>query len=91
MIKRIAVGIVGLAILVLIVLVVMAWESDISPQSPPATDAFSQAQIDRGQVLAGIGNCQKCHTTDPDQPYAGGVDFKTAFVTLYTTNITPDP
>lgn len=91
MIKRIVVGILGLIILVLIVLLLLAWEGSIAPQSTPSADDFSQEQIDRGQVLAGIGNCQSCHTTDPDQPYAGGLPFETEFGTLYSTNITPDP
>lgn len=91
MIKRIAVGIVGLVIVVFIVLLLLAWESDIAPQSPPGAEAFSQERIDRGRVLAGVGNCQSCHTTDTDRPYAGGLAFETGFGTLYSTNITPDP
>ncbi|WP_396586363.1 c-type cytochrome [Bermanella sp. R86510] len=90
MIKRIAVGIVGLAILIFIILFALAWESNLDPQSPPPADAFSQEQVDRGRVLAGIGNCQSCHTINPDQPYAGGLAFATDFGTLYSTNITPD-
>jgi len=90
-IKRIVVGIVGLIILGFIVLLLLAWEGGIERQSPPSADSFSQEQIDRGQVMAGIGNCQSCHTTDPDQPYAGGLAFETEFGTLYSTNITPDP
>ncbi len=91
MIKRIAVGIVGLVIVVFIVLLLLAWESDIAPQSPPGAESFSQERIDRGRVLAGVGNCQSCHTTNADQPYAGGLAFETGFGTLYSTNITPDP
>lgn len=91
MIKRIVIGIIALVILVFIVLFLLAWESTIAPQPPPGADAFSREQVDRGQVLAGIGNCQKCHTTDSGQLYAGGVDFKTGFGALYSTNITPDP
>ncbi|GGY71059.1 cytochrome c [Marinobacter zhanjiangensis] len=91
MIKKILMGIVGLAVLVLAVFLVIAWESSVDPVDPPASDQFSQQQIDRGEVISGLGNCQTCHTTDPEQPYAGGLAMPTPFGTIYTTNITPDP
>lgn len=90
MIKRILVGIIGLSILTFVILIMLAWEEEIEPQSPPLANAFSQEQIDRGRIVAGIANCQSCHTINPDQPYAGGLAFKTDFGTLYSTNITPD-
>ncbi|WP_328188306.1 cytochrome c [Marinobacter sp. OP 3.4] len=91
MIKKILMGIIGLAVVVLAVFLVIAWESSIDPVDPPASDQFGQEQIDRGEVLAGLGNCQTCHTTDPAQPFAGGLAMPTPFGTIYSTNITPDP
>lgn len=91
MIKKILMGIIGLAILVLALFLIIAWESSMDPVEPPTDDQFSQEQIDRGEVIAGLGNCQTCHTTDPEQPYAGGLAMPTPFGTIYSTNITPDP
>ncbi|MFC4260283.1 cytochrome c [Marinobacter lacisalsi] len=91
MIKKILMGIIGLAVLVLAVFLIIAWESSMDPVDPPADDQFSQEQIDRGEVIAGLGNCQTCHTTDPEQPYAGGLAMPTPFGTIYSTNISPDP
>lgn len=91
MIKKILMGIIGLAVLVLALFLIIAWESSMDPVDPPADDQFSQEQIDRGEVIAGLGNCQTCHTTDPDQPYAGGLAMPTPFGTIHSTNITPDP
>ena len=91
MIKKVLMGMIGLAVLVLALFLVIAWESSIDPVDAPVSDQFSQEQIDRGRVLAGLGNCQTCHTTNPDQPYAGGLAMPTPFGTIYSTNITPDP
>ena len=51
---------------------------------------LNTASIERGQNLVAVGNCAGCHTSDSDQPYAGGYPFKTPFGTIYSTNITPD-
>ncbi|WP_323751085.1 cytochrome c [Marinobacter sp.] len=91
MLKKILGGLIALGALVLAIFLFIAWESSIDPISPPAPDSFSQEQITRGELLAGLGNCQTCHTTDPDQPLAGGRAMPTPFGTLYSTNITPDP
>ena len=48
------------------------------------------ASMERGEYLAGIGNCAACHTTPGGAKFAGGVKFKTPFGVLYSTNITPD-
>ena len=88
--KRFLLGFIGLAILAIAALVALAWESALPEQSPPSVEQFSQAEIERGRVLAGIGNCGSCHTTDPERPYAGGLAMPTPFGTLYTTNISPD-
>lgn len=91
MIKRIATGIVALVVLLLISMLTLAWESPIAQQPVPAEGTFSQHQIDKGRTIAGLGNCQSCHTVDPGRPYAGGRAFPTPFGTLYATNITPHP
>jgi len=89
--KRLLFGFVGLVILVVAALVALAWEPALPEQGPPSPEQFSQADIERGRMLAGIGNCASCHTSDPERPYAGGRAMPTPFGTLYTTNISPDP
>lgn len=90
--KRLLVGLIGLLVLVLLGLMLLAWESALPEQSPPSAGQFNQSDIERGRVLAGIGNCASCHTTDPERPYAGGRAMPTSFFgTLYSTNISPDP
>lgn len=47
--------------------------------------------VDRGRYLAAAGNCLSCHVREGGEPFAGGRAFATAFGTIYSTNITPDP
>ena len=44
-----------------------------------------------GEYLARAGDCVACHTARGGEPFAGGLDMKTPFGTIYTPNITPDP
>lgn len=62
----------------------------IAPIAKPDARLFSADVIQRGAVLAAIGDCIVCHTTDGGVPYAGGRALPTPFGTLYATNITPD-
>ncbi|HEX2336647.1 MAG TPA: cytochrome c [Hyphomicrobiaceae bacterium] len=55
------------------------------------TASFDAALVAKGADLAMIGNCNVCHTSDDDMPYAGGRPLQTPFGTIYATNITPDP
>lgn len=91
MVKKTLIGTIGLGILVLALFLIIAWEPSIDAVEPPGSGQFSQDQIDRGEVLAGLGNCQTCHTTDSGESFAGGLPIPTPFGTIYTTNITPDP
>lgn len=89
--KRILAIIVGIGVLTLGGLIIYAWQSAIPNVPVPQASQFNQAEISRGKVLAGIGNCSTCHTNDPSRPYAGGLAIPTPFGTLFTPNITPDP
>jgi nicotinate dehydrogenase subunit B len=51
---------------------------------------YSQSTIERGRVLAALGDCAVCHTAPGGAPNAGGRAMDTPFGTLYTTNLTPD-
>ncbi len=57
---------------------------------PPRRNAFKPELIERGEVLATLGDCAVCHTKQGGQPYAGGVGLETPFGTIKSTNITPD-
>ncbi|MEH6800636.1 MAG: cytochrome c [Halopseudomonas sabulinigri] len=46
--------------------------------------------IERGKYLATAADCVACHTTPEGKPFAGGVEFKLPFGSLYSPNITPD-
>ena len=67
----------------------LGWRSTIAPVSFSAP-VYSQSTIERGRVLASIGDCAVCHTAPGGAPNAGGRAMETPFGTLYTTNLTPD-
>ena len=67
----------------------LGWRSAIAPVSLTAP-VYSQSTIDRGRVLAALGDCAVCHTAPGGAPNAGGRAMDTPFGTLYTTNLTPD-
>lgn len=67
----------------------LGWRSAIAPVSLSAP-VYSQATIERGRVLAALGDCAVCHTAPGGAPNAGGRAMQTPFGTLYTTNLTPD-
>ena len=68
-----------------------AFKPAIDPIEPPKRTAFDQALIEKGAVLASVGNCTACHTKPGGKSFAGGLAVPTPFGTLYSTNITPDP
>lgn len=47
-------------------------------------------QVEKGRYLATVGDCTACHTSDPQKPFAGGVEISTPFGKLVGANITPD-
>ncbi|PSM15824.1 aldehyde dehydrogenase [Nitratireductor sp. StC3] len=62
----------------------------IVPIARPDPSIYSQATIERGEMLAGLGACAVCHTLPGGAWLAGGVALPTPFGTVMTTNITPD-
>jgi nicotinate dehydrogenase subunit B len=62
----------------------------IAPIAPPDVALFSMTAIERGRVLAAIGDCAVCHTEPGGTPMAGGLRLQTEFGTIVSTNITPD-
>nr|WP_246504886.1 c-type cytochrome [Microvirga antarctica] len=69
----------------------LSWRSAIAPVARPSPAGFAPDLVARGEVLAGAGYCATCHTAQGGKPYAGGYPMRTAFGTIYSTNITPDP
>lgn len=46
--------------------------------------------VARGRYLSVAGNCTACHSAVGGEFMAGGVEFRTPFGTVFSTNITPD-
>lgn len=67
----------------------LGWRSVIAPVSFSAP-VYSASTIERGRVLAALGDCAVCHTAAGGVPNAGGRAMETPFGTLYATNLTPD-
>lgn len=65
-----------------------------TPEIPAMTAGdlpeFSDDDIERGELLAKVGDCSACHTAKGGEDYAGGLALPTPFGTIYSTNITPD-
>ena len=91
MLKRIAIGFIGLCVLGGLGFLALAWRSSIAPIDPPATADFPRELIAKGEALAGAGYCATCHTAKGGATYAGGYGMPTPFGIIYSTNITPDP
>ncbi len=68
----------------------IGWRSVIAPVSPAVANIYSPATIERGRLLAALGNCVGCHTATDGVPNAGGRALDTPFGKIYSTNLTPD-
>lgn len=69
----------------------LTWRPAIAPIPVPAPGSFPAGMVERGAVLARLGDCAVCHTADGGRPLAGGRALATPFGTLYSDNLTPDP
>jgi nicotinate dehydrogenase subunit B len=72
-----------------VALAVLPWRS-IAPIVRPQPSVFSAATIERGRILAALGDCAVCHTDIDGIVNAGGRAIETPFGLIYSTNITPD-
>ncbi len=68
----------------------LGWRPAIAPVTLSAS-VYSSETVERGRVLAAIGNCAVCHTAAGGAVNAGGRAIDTPFGTVYATNLTPDP
>jgi mono/diheme cytochrome c family protein len=89
--KRIVIGLAGVAIVGLMGFSALAWRPAIAPIDPPAAASFPTELIAKGQALAGAGYCAVCHTRQGGEPFAGGYGLRTPFGTIFSTNLTPEP
>ncbi|NDW05343.1 molybdopterin cofactor-binding domain-containing protein [Jiella pacifica] len=62
----------------------------IAPVAPPSSSVYSAETLERGRLLAALGDCAVCHTATGGATNAGGRAIETPFGTVYSTNITPD-
>lgn len=69
----------------------LGWRSVIAPVVRPIAATYSDETIARGKLLADIGNCVSCHTTQGSKPFSGGFAMQTSFGVVYGSNLTPDP
>jgi nicotinate dehydrogenase subunit B len=70
----------------------LGWRPAIAPVNASSTASLYTAEtIERGRVLASLGNCAICHTAEGGQRNAGGRWMETPFGRIATTNLTPDP
>jgi len=84
-------GLLGLIILAAVALYGWSWRPALAPITPPVFTAFAPQLVEKGAMLAGVGNCAACHTVKGGAPFAGGLGMATPFGTIYSSNITPDP
>jgi len=66
------------------------WQPEMAPVTPALPGSFSAAQIQRGKMLADLGDCSVCHTRAGGERNSGGLAMEIPFGTIYSTNITPD-
>lgn len=65
--------------------------SEIPASRAPLAAQFTPETLERGAQVFATGNCAVCHTAPGGAPNAGGLAMTTAFGTVYSTNLTPDP
>ena len=63
----------------------------LAPIQPIEVVTLDPELVEKGELLAAVGDCAVCHTREDGEPYAGGLALPTPFGTIYSTNITPDP
>ncbi len=66
------------------------WRAAIAPVAASSTNVYTAATLERGRVLAALGDCAICHTAPGGAPNAGGRAIATPFGAVHSTNLTPD-
>ena len=68
----------------------LGWRSAIAPVVTSSAGVYTAATLERGRILAAVGDCTVCHTAPGGAPNAGGRALATPFGSIYSTNLTPD-
>ena len=89
--KRLLLGIAGLAVVGALGFGLLAIRPAIPPINAPARESFASELVAKGKALAAAGFCSECHTAKGGAKFAGGYPLQTPFGVIYSTNITPDP
>lgn len=89
--RRILVPGLVAAVATILLALALAWRPEIPEVAPPAPASFPRALVVKGAVLARLGDCAVCHTSDGGRVFAGARPLATPFGTLFSNNITPDP
>src|SRR5256885_4311390 len=74
--KKITLGVVGLAAVAGAAFWLATGRSEIAPLQQIPVQEFSQQQIDQGRRLAHMGDCAVCHTAPGGQRNAGGLAMR---------------
>lgn len=72
-----------------VLLAALGWRSSIAPVQL-SQPGYGAELIERGRVLAALGNCMACHTAEDGEPGTGGRAIRTPYGVVYSTNLTPD-
>src|SRR5262249_3681150 len=70
LLKRIAIGLIGLCVLGGLGFLAFAWRSSITPIDPPAAAGFPRELLAKREALAGAGHCATCPTAKSGPTYA---------------------
>jgi mono/diheme cytochrome c family protein len=84
-------GAIGVLAVAFVALLALAWRPPIAPIAPPSPASVPAALVERGEALAGAGNCIDCHTAPGGPANAGGRPIYTRVGFFYSTNLTADP
>ena len=84
-------GAIGVLAVAFVALLALAWRPPLPPIPPPGPASFPAALVERGEALAGAGNCIDCHTAPDGPANAGGRPIHTRVGLFYSTNLTPNP
>ncbi|MFY1664360.1 c-type cytochrome [Pseudomonas sp. Pseu.R1] len=55
-----------------------------------SVDASEMAIVSKGEYLTRAADCVACHAVPGGKPFAGGLEFKLPFGSIFSPNITPD-
>lgn len=88
---RILLGLVIVFVLGILGIYWIGWQPAIAPIEAASQHNFAPELIAQGETVAAAGDCAACHTVAGGQPLAGGYKLTTAFGSIYSVNISPDP